>query len=68
MVTGKQTNFDRDSENLLETIDDNQVGKILICAKATKQIVSLVTETDFCFQLESVAVILGPVYYLQDGR
>jgi hypothetical protein len=26
MVTGKQTNFDRDSENLLETIDDNQGG------------------------------------------
>ena len=52
MVTGKQTNFDRDAENLLETIDDNQVGKILICAKATKQIVSLVTETDFCFELE----------------
>jgi len=52
MVQGKQTNFDRDSENLLETIDDNKVGKILICAKATKQIVSLVSETDFCFQLE----------------
>jgi superfamily II DNA or RNA helicase len=52
MVKGKQTNFDRDSANLLETIDDNKVGKILICAKATKQIVSLVTETDFCFQLE----------------
>ena len=52
MVTGKQTNYDRDSENLLETIDDNKVGKILICAKATKQIVSLVSETDFCFQLE----------------
>ena len=52
MVQGKQTNFDRDSENLLETIDENKVGKILICAKATKQIVSLVSETDFCFQLE----------------
>jgi predicted helicase len=52
MVKGKQTNFDRDSANLLETIDDNNVGKILICAKATKQIVSLVTETDFCFELE----------------
>jgi len=52
MVQGKQTNFDRDAENLLETIDDNKVGKILICAKATKQIVSLVSETDFCFQLE----------------
>ena len=52
MVTGKQTNFDRDSENLLETIDENKVGKILICAKATKQIVSLVSETDFCSELE----------------
>jgi len=52
MVQGKQTNFDRDADNLLETIDDNQVGKILICAKATKQIVSLVSETDFCTELE----------------
>lgn len=52
MVKGKQTNFDRDAENLLETIDENNVGKILICAKATKQIVSLVSETDFCFELE----------------
>ena len=51
MVTGKQTNFDRDAENLLETIDDNKVGKILICAKATKQIVALVSETDFCSEL-----------------
>ena len=51
MVTGKQTNFDRDAENLLETIDDNNVGKILICAKTTKQIVSLVSETDFCSEL-----------------
>jgi superfamily II DNA or RNA helicase len=52
MVTGKQTNFDRDADNLLETIDDNNVGKILICAKATKQIVALVSETDFCHELE----------------
>ena len=52
MVQGKQTNFDRDAENLLETIDDNEVGKILICAKATKQIVALVSETDFCKELE----------------
>ena len=52
MVTGKQTNYDRDAENLLETIDENNVGKILICAKATKQIVALVSETDFCYQLE----------------
>jgi superfamily II DNA or RNA helicase len=52
MVKGRQVVFDRDAENLLETIDENCVGKILICAKATKQIVGLVSETDFCAQLE----------------
>ncbi len=51
MVVGKQTNFDRDSENLLETIDENSVGKILICGKTTKQIVGLVSQTDFCSEL-----------------
>ena len=40
-----------DSENLLETIDEHGVGKILICAKAVKQITSLVSESDFCQQL-----------------
>ncbi len=53
MVKGRQSNYDRDAENLLETIDENEVGKILICAKATKQIVSLVSETDFCVELEN---------------
>ena len=52
MVTGRQTNYDRDAENLLETIDENEVGKILICAKTTKQIVALISETDFCKELE----------------
>jgi hypothetical protein len=52
MVKGRQVVFDRDAENLLETIDENSVGKILICAKATKQIVGLVSETDFCHELE----------------
>ena len=40
-----------DSKNLLDTIDDNQVGKILIAARSTKQIVRLVTQSDFCAQL-----------------
>lgn len=52
MVKGKQVVFDRDAENLLETIDEHNVGKILICAKATKQIVGLVSETNFCDELD----------------
>ena len=41
-----------DSKNLLDTIDDNTANKILIAARSTKQIVHLVTQSDFTFQLE----------------
>ena len=41
-----------DSQNLLETIDDNSLNKILIAARSTKQIVRLVSDSDFCLQLE----------------
>jgi superfamily II DNA or RNA helicase len=41
-----------DSKNLLDTIDDNTADKILIAARSTKQIVRLVTQSDFTFQLE----------------
>lgn len=41
-----------DSKNLLDTIDDNTANKILIAARSTKQIVRLVTQSDFTLQLE----------------
>ena len=41
----------RDCEYLLQTIADHPVNKILICAKATKHIVGLLSETDFADQL-----------------
>ena len=41
-----------DEKNLLDTIDANSLNKILIAARSTKQIVRLVTQTDFTFQLE----------------
>ena len=41
-----------DSKNLLDTIDDNTADKILVAARSTKQIVRLVTQSDFTFQLE----------------
>ena len=44
--------FDRDCEHLIETIDDIEMNKILICAKATKQIISLVSQSKFCKKLE----------------
>ena len=41
-----------DSQNLLETLDDNQPGKVLIAARSTKQILRLISESDFCAQLQ----------------
>ena len=41
----------RDCEYLLQTIQDNPVNKILICAKATKHIIGLLSQTDFAEQL-----------------
>ena len=41
-----------DDKNLLDTIDANSLNKILIAARSTKQIVRLVSQSDFCRQLE----------------
>jgi superfamily II DNA or RNA helicase len=53
MVKDRQVVFERDAENLLETIDDQSVKKVLICGRTTKQIVGLVSESDFCLQLQT---------------
>ena len=47
MVKGNQTNYQLDAENLLETIDEQNVGKVLVCARRTAQISGLISETDF---------------------
>ncbi len=41
----------RDCEYLMNVISENPVNKILICAKATKHIINLLSETDFANQL-----------------
>jgi superfamily II DNA or RNA helicase len=41
----------RDCEYLMNVISENPVNKILICAKATKHIIGLLSETDFADQL-----------------
>ena len=47
MVQDKQMIADRDCENLIETIDDNSLDKILIAARSTKQIIKLLSQSDF---------------------
>jgi superfamily II DNA or RNA helicase len=51
LVKGRKVMYAEDSDNLLETIDDNNIDKTLICARTTKQIVGLISQSDFCMQL-----------------
>ena len=48
MIQGRKVMYADDSDNLLETIDDNNINKTLICARTTKQIINLISQSDFC--------------------
>ena len=52
MVQDRQVIYQRDADNLMETIDDQSICKILVCARTTKQIMGLVSQSDFCLQLQ----------------
>jgi len=54
MIRDKKHVAECDAENLLETIKDNSLNKILICARSTKQIVRLISESEFIGTLASM--------------
>lgn len=64
--------FERDCNHLLESIDDVEVSKVLICAKATKQITNLISQTGFCQELQdrgySWMVITSKTGAIIDGK
>ena len=39
--------WSRDCDFLMKTIDDQQTDKVLVCARTTKQIIGLLTDSDF---------------------
>jgi len=51
IIKGRKVMYAEDCDNLLETIDDNNIDKTLICARTTKQIMGLLSQSDFCMQL-----------------
>ena len=51
MIQGRKVMYADDCDNLIETIDDNDIGKTLICARTTKQIINLISQSDFCSEL-----------------
>ena len=53
MIKGRKVMCAEDADNLLETIDDNDISKTLICARTTKQIINLISQSNFCAELAS---------------
>ena len=43
--------YNVDKEQIIDNIDDHETKKILVCAKSTKQIVRLISHTDFVDEL-----------------
>ena len=51
VIKGRKVMYAEDADNLLETIDDNNIDKTLICARTTKQIMGLISQSDFCLEI-----------------
>lgn len=51
IIEDRQQIPERDSEHLIATIDDNDINKSLICARSTKQIVRLFSDSRFATDL-----------------
>ncbi len=51
LIKGRKVMYAEDADNLIETIDENNIDKTLICARTTKQIVGLLSQSDFCVEL-----------------
>ena len=51
VIKGRKVMYAEDCDNLLETIDDNNINKTLICARTTKQIMGLLSQSDFCLEI-----------------
>ena len=43
----------RDSEHIIQSIDENRVSKVLVCAKSVKQIIRMVAESSFVTDLQA---------------
>ena len=53
MTEAGRTPVTKESEHLLESIDECSVDKVLICARRTAQIVNLIEDTNFVSELSS---------------
>ena len=53
VVDDSRFKHEHDCDNVLSTMDDIRSDKVLICARSTKQIVNLISQTDFAYELQT---------------
>jgi len=53
VVDDSRFKHEHDCDHVISTIDEIDTDKVLICARSTKQIVNLVSQTDFCIELRT---------------
>jgi len=51
VVDDSRFKHEHDCDHVVSTIDEIDIDKVLICARSTKQIVNLVSQSDFCIEL-----------------
>ena len=52
MIKAGRAPIETDAENLLTTLDDIKIDKVLICVRRVSQIIRMTEETNFCNQLQ----------------
>lgn len=53
VLKANEISADRDCNNIMDTIQETQSKKILVCVKTTRQLMNLMAETDFITELQS---------------
>ena len=53
VVEDSRFKHEHDCDHVISTIDDIDIDKVLVCARSTKQIVNLVSQSDFCIELNA---------------
>ena len=53
VVNDSRFKHEHDCDHVVSTIDEIDIDKVLICARSTKQIVNLVSQSDFCIELRT---------------
>ena len=53
VVDDSRFKHEHDCDHVVSTIDDIRIDKVLVCARSTKQIVNLVSQSDFCIELRT---------------